>query len=232
MNVEPNQTAIAYDHLRRDLLACRVRPGDRIPVSLISKELSISPGPVREALSRLVAEGLVETEQNRGYRAAELEIESFGHLTDARLSVDTLCLRDAIAAGDVEWESNLIAACHRMERRLEELDGSHAAEDRFAEAHALFHKALVSGGRNPYLLRMHELLYLQSTRYRQLCIPLAQDKPHIHAFQGDFITAVMARDADRAVELLTEYYLAARDMLTPVLRTQDEPSEANSAAAA
>ena len=47
MNMEPNQTAIAYDRLCKDLVSCRVRPGERIPVSLISKELSISPGPVQ-----------------------------------------------------------------------------------------------------------------------------------------------------------------------------------------
>ena len=231
MDLEPNQTAIAYDRLRKDLLACRVRPGDRIPVSLISKELSISPGPVREALSRLVAEGLVETEQNRGYRASELAMEKFGHLTQARLAIDTLCLRESIAVGDVEWETTLIAACHRMERRLELLDGSPETEDRFAEAHSLFHKALVNGGRNPYLLRMHELLYLQSSRYRRLCIPLAHDKPRIHTFQGEFITAVIARDADRAVELLTEYYLAARDLINTALEAKGDLINSESVAA-
>ena len=220
MNSEPNQTAIAYDYLCKDLQACRVRPGERIPITLICKELSISPGPVREALSRLVAEGLVTAEQNRGYRAADLEIENFVYLTEARLEVDTLCLRDAIAVGDVEWESNLIAACHRMERRLLEMDGSREADDRFADAHAMFHKALVGGGRNPYLLRMHELLYLQSTRYRQMCMPLASDKPRIHAFQGEFITAVINRDVERAVNLLRDYYLAASDIVAEALSKQ------------
>ena len=118
----------------------------------------------------------------------------------------------------------MIAACHRMERRLDALDGTPESEDCFAEAHALFHKALVAGGRNPYLLRMHELLYLQSTRYRQLCIPLAQDKPRIHSFHGEFITAVIARDADRAVTLLSEYYLAARDIINAVLESGDYQS--------
>jgi len=228
MKIESNQTAIAYDYLCKDLQACRVRPGERIPVSLICKELSVSPGSVREALSRLVAEGLVTAEQNRGFRAADLEIENFAHLTQARLAIDILCLRDAIAAGDVEWESNLIAACHRMERRLDELDGSPEADDRFAEAHAIFHKALVDGGRNPYLLRMHDLLYLQSTRYRQMCLPLAGDKPRIHAFQGEFMTAVISRDAERAVELLSEYYLTASDIVANALdKNEQSPTLVN-----
>lgn len=214
---EGNQTNKAYDRLRAELLSCRLQPGDRINVATYSQSLEISPGAVREALSRLTAEGLVSSEQNRGFRAADLAIEDFAKVTEARTAIDSLCLRSSIESGDVEWESNLLAACHRMERRLEGLDGSPEADDLFAEAHSAFHKALVAGCQNEWLLRMHDMLYAQAARYRQLCMPVARDKPRLHAFQGEFITTVLARDGDRAVALLQDYYGSARDIVIAAL---------------
>ncbi|ALR19513.1 MULTISPECIES: GntR family transcriptional regulator [Sphingobium] len=216
--LESNQTLKAYDRLRAELLSCRLEPGDRINVSTYSQSLEVSPGAVREALSRLIAEGLVKSEQNRGFRAADLAIEDFVKVTEARTAIDSLCLRSSMESGDVEWESNLLAACHRMERRLEALDGSPAADDLFAEAHSAFHKALVAGCQNEWLLWMHDLLYAQAARYRQLCMPVAQDKPRLHAFQGEFITTVLARDGDRAIALLQDYYGSARDIVIDALK--------------
>jgi DNA-binding GntR family transcriptional regulator len=216
---ENNQAGRAYDRLRSEVLSCRVSPGNRINVSSYSQNLEVSPGAVREALSRLAAEGLVTAEQNRGFRAANLVIEDFAKLTEARTMIDTLCLRSSLEHGDVDWEANLLAACHRLDRRLLGLDGSIEAEDLFADAHAGFHKALVSGCRNEWLLWMHDLLYAQSSRYRKLCMPTAAEKPRIHDFQGRFITHVLARETDTAVYLLEEYYSAARKIVTESLQS-------------
>ena len=65
---------------------------------------------------------------------------------------------------------------------------------------------------------MHDLLYAQAARYRQLCMPVAQDKPRLHAFQGEFITTVIARDGDKAIALLHDYYGSARDIVIESLR--------------
>lgn len=214
---ESNQTVRAYEHLRSEVQSCRIAPGSRINVAVAAHELDASPGAVREALSRLTAEGLVVSEQNRGFRAADLLVEDFAKLTDARLGVDALCLRSSLASGDIEWEVELLAACHRVERRIGALDGSVEAEEAYAEAHAAFHRALVAGCDNKWLLWMHDLLYTQGVRYRRLCIPLVRDKPSIHAFQGEFIGAVLRRDADVAVQMLSAYYQTARDMVIDAL---------------
>lgn len=214
---ELNQTVRAYDWLRIELLSCRLSPGQRINVATYSRSLEVSPGAIREALSRLIAEGLVQAEPNRGFRAANLAIEDFAKVTEARTAIDSLCLRSSMEAGDIDWESGLVAACHRLDRRLDKLDGSAEAEDRFTDAHAAFHKALVAGCQNEWLLWMHDLLYAQAARYRKLCMPVAKDKPRIHAFQGEFIQMVIARDIEKAVVLLQNHYAAARDIVLAAL---------------
>lgn len=218
---DANQTLRVYDRLRSELLSCEIAPGGRINVANYSQALEVSPGAVREALSRLIAEGLVCAEQNRGFRATEVANEDFVKITEARTAIDTLCLRSSMESGDVEWEANLVAACHRLERRLNALNGSAEAEDRFAEAHTAFHKALVAGCDNNWLLRMHDLLYAQAARYRKMCMPAAKDKPRIHAFQGEFITAVLARDTAVASALLEQYYSSARDVILASLATTE-----------
>lgn len=221
---DSNQTGRAYDKLRSELLSCQLPPGDRINVSTYSRSLEVSPGAVREALSRLVAEGLVSAEQNRGFRAASLAISDFAKVTEARTAIDALCLRSSMECGDVDWEAGLIAACHRLERRLDLLDGSIEAEEKFTEAHAAFHKALVAGCQNEWLMWMHDLLFAHASRYRKLCMPVAKDKPRIHEFQGEFISAVLARDTDKAIALLQDYYGAARDIVIAALDAQPSNS--------
>jgi DNA-binding GntR family transcriptional regulator len=217
---DTNQTLRAYERLRAELLSCRVVPGDRINVATYSQTLEVSPGAVREALSRLIAEGLVRAEQNRGFRAADLAIEDFAKVTEARTAIDALCLRSSMEGGDIDWEAGLVAACHRLERRLAGLDGSAEAEEKFTEAHAAFHKALVAGCQNEWLLWMHDLLYAQAARYRKLCMPVARDKPRIHAFQGEFINAVLARETEKAAALLQDYYHSARDIVISALASR------------
>src|SRR5215813_14549467 len=111
-----NLTQGAYEALRADLLACRIAPGSRLKIQDLCQQHEVSLGAIREALSRLTSDGLVVAEPQRGFRAAPISPEDLRDLTMVRIEIDTLCLRQAVARGDVDWEARLVAAYHRLSR--------------------------------------------------------------------------------------------------------------------
>src|SRR3954447_26915831 len=80
----PTRAGRVYAELRADILGGRQRPGARLPFGELTARCGASRGGVREPLSRLPAEGLVEAEPQFGFRVVPLSIADLKHLTDAR----------------------------------------------------------------------------------------------------------------------------------------------------
>jgi DNA-binding GntR family transcriptional regulator len=213
-DASPNMTQGAYEGLRADLLACRIPPGRKLKIQELCLRFSVSLGAIREALSRLTSEGLVVAEPQRGFRAAPISASDLVDLTMVRIEVDSLCLRRAIACGDVNWESHLVAAAHRLARTPERVpdDPARTNED-WAEAHAAFHLALVAGCDSPWLLHLHTLLYAQSERYRRLSVPFAISGRNVNEEHQAIVTATLARDSEAAVRLLATHLEATTHIL-------------------
>ncbi|MGC2161742.1 MAG: FCD domain-containing protein [Silvibacterium sp.] len=208
MNKEPsaNMTQGAYEGLRADLLACRILPGKKLKIRDLCDRFSVSLGAIREALSRLTSEGLVVAEPQRGFRAAPISAADLVDLTMVRIEIGSLCLRRAISCGDMNWETRLVAAAHRLARTPERApdDPARSNED-WAEAHAAFHLALVDGCASPWLLHLHSLLYAQSERYRRLSVSFAAKGRNVSREHRAIVNAALARDADAAVQLLAAH---------------------------
>ena len=196
----------AYERLRADLLACRLQPGARLRINDLCQTLSVSLSAVREALSRLTSEGLVVAEPQRGFHAAPVSAAELRDLTGVRAKIEGLCLERAIAAGDVAWEAQLVAAFHRLSRTPErEAGDEQRMSEAWSAAHAAFHAALVSGGDSLWLLRLRETLYAQSERYRRLSVPMASTVRDLGREHQDIMDAVLAHDAERAKALMTQH---------------------------
>jgi DNA-binding GntR family transcriptional regulator len=219
-----NLTQGAYEQLRADLLACRILPGSRLKIQELCTRLSVSLGAIREALSRLTSEGLVVAEPQRGFRAAPISQADLQDLTQVRIEIEGLCLRRAIEVGDVDWEARLVAAFHRLSRTPERAATDPVrSSDEWAEAHAAFHRALAEGCDSPWLLRLRSQLYDQSERYRRLSVPLTTQTRNIREEHQGIVDATLARDADKAVALLSAHLSATtRILLTAKLDAEAE----------
>ncbi|HXU58146.1 MAG TPA: FCD domain-containing protein [Verrucomicrobiae bacterium] len=209
-----NLTQGAYEDLRADLLSCRILPGSRLKIQELCTRLSVSLGAIREALSRLTSEGLVVAEPQRGFRAAPISPEDLSDLTRVRIEIEALCLRRAIALGDVDWEARLVAAFHRLSRTPERAPSDPVrSNDEWAAAHAAFHLALVEGCGSPWLLRLHSQLYDQSERYRRLSVSLARQTRKIGDEHQAIMDAALGRDAEKAVALVTAHMTETTNIL-------------------
>ena len=199
-------TQAAYERLRADLLACRLRPGARLKINELCQTFSVSLSAVREALARLTSEGLVIAEPQRGFRATPISAADLSDVTQVRIQIEYLCLERALALGDIAWESELVACFHRLSRTPErDPHDPERMSETWSVAHADFHRALVSACDSVWLLRLREILYAQSERYRRLSVPLAEVERDLSQEHEALLKAALARDVQRSGMLLTQH---------------------------
>lgn len=193
----------AYERLRADLLACRFKPGERLPINDLCQDLGVSLGAVREALSRLTSDGLVSSVPQRGFRAAPISAVDLQDLTYVRIEIEELCIKRAFAAGDLAWEARVVAAYHQLSRTPTRAPhDSQRANDAFTSAHSRFHEEIVSPCDSPWLLRLRATLFAQSERYRALSFPLNRKERDVNTEHRKLVDAVVSRDLGKAVELM------------------------------
>lgn len=218
-------TQDAYERLRADLLACRLQPGARLKINELCQSLSVSLSAVREALARLTSEGLVVAEPQRGFHVTPISAAELDDLTRVRVQIEGSCLDRAVAVGDVGWESHLVAALHRLSRTPEREPGDpQRMSEEWSAAHAAFHQALVDACDSPWLLRLREMLYNQSERYRRLSVPLAEVARDLNGEHRGLVDAALARDAGQARALMAQHL----ELTTRMLLEQSWPVDGSS----
>lgn len=106
--------------------------------------------------------------------------------------MEWLCLSKAMQHGDVEWETGIVAAAHRIER-LQETRSEAEARKTLAwnQAHGAFHEALVAACPSAWLLRTRAVLYAQSEHKRLMEAVLRRDEPAaLQALEAYFFATV------------------------------------------
>ena len=196
-------TTQAFEQLRHDILLGRLAPSERLRIQSLSERYQIGATAIREALSRLVTDGLVESEDQRGFTVTPVSQAELLDLTRTRIQVEQIALRMAVARGDVEWETQVLSSFHRLSR-LESQPWTDELVVAWAVAHRQFHEALINGCGSPWTLRLCRLLFDKSERYRNLAAvegkERGRDVTKEHKVLAD---AALDRDADalcRAVE--------------------------------
>src|SRR5258708_34766369 len=136
----PTKAERVYNQLRPDILAGRHLPGQKLRFAELSQRYETSSSVLREGLLRLSEQGLVRGEAQQGLQVVVLSINDLRELTEARREHETLTLRHAITNGDLEWESRLIAAHHRLSRTPQlDPDDPDRLSDEWSACHAEFH---------------------------------------------------------------------------------------------
>ena len=198
-----SQTSLAYAHLRSNILAGRYVPGEKLKISELAASLEVSPGAIREALSRLVPEQLVVSRDQKGFVAAPLSIEDLEDLTDLRCEIEAIALRRSVERGDTEWEASILASAHRLRRTAMRLE-DRSLTPQWVVQHAALHNTLVSACGSRRLLALHVQLYQQSERYRGLSVYVEVSRDVHHEHQS-IVDAALDRDADLLVDLTLKH---------------------------
>lgn len=210
----PTRVDRVYGALRSDILGGRQKPGSRLPFAELSARYEASMGVMREALTRLQGEGLVESEPQLGFRVVAISAENLRNLTEARCAIEALVLRSSIRHGDLAWESAVLAAHHRLDRTPQMApDDPGRLGDEWAAAHAAFHLALLAGCPNPVLLGTAVSLRDSAELYQRWSVPQDFTQRNIPAEHRAILDAALAHDADTSSDLLTKHIQHTTDIL-------------------
>ena len=183
----------AYEAIHQAIVTGALGPGERLRIEELAANLDLSFSPLREALQRLEAVGLVQIIPHRGARVTELSLDDLRDIWEARLALETTAIRRS--AAHFSPASATLARGH-----LSELREADRRKD-FAQAwkaHTDFHFSIYGVSGSPWLLRLITPLWESSQRYRLRWVPLQADLPTRDAEHEAILQACEAQRPQRA----------------------------------
>src|SRR5712691_8996387 len=189
-----------YDHLREEILAGHLKPGAELAEVPLSEQLGVSRGPLREAIGRLAAEGLVTVRPRRGAVVRSLSKEEFLELYQVREALEMMAVRLAVprlAADDFATLQGLIETMAKHAERDE------VAE--FFEANVAFHGHLFAASGNGRLQELYRQLLGQIGRYRLRSLTLRGNLQRSVAEHAAILRAAKRGEVERAAHLMSEH---------------------------
>jgi len=208
-----SSTQRTYLKLRNEIITGEISPGERLKVESLKVRLDTGASPVREALSLLTSDQLVERLDQRGFRVAETSQAQFKEILNLRCNLEELALHQSLTNTSQSWEDELVLAHHHMAR------ASVASPDQFEERHREFHMTLLAECGSPILLRFCGQLYDLNVRYRYLAgRSKSYSRRDVEAEHKAILNAAIERDIALTSELLLNHYRETGAFLAELVR--------------
>lgn len=197
-------TRFVYEQIRADVLNGKLRPGEKLRAESLRARFKTGSSPVREALNRLLSEGFVNLEEQRGFRVSPVSQQELSELVTARCWIDGAAIRESIRRFDPEWEENLVLALHRLSKSSRQRGQTTPNAD-WENRHKAFHMALVGGCGTRWIIRTSSQLFDAAERYRLLAADHVPERNELEEHRS-IVNACLERNAELAVELLQLHY--------------------------
>ena len=201
----------AFQALRQDVLSGRHAPQEKLKLDSLQNLYGFSSSPLREALSRLVQEGLVKADERKGFRVTPISAVDLADITKMRLMLDIPALVESIHSGDDAWEAQIVAAFHRLEKIESRLpQGPVVLDAEWSQRHRDFHMSLIAACPSERQLSWSMSLFDQAERYRHFAarnrtVLKKKDEEH-----RTLMKTVLRRDGETASALLLEHILSTQ----------------------
>ncbi len=159
-----------FADLQRRLTTGEFDYGAKLRAEVLRKDYGCAASTIRETLLRLSALGLVEFQEQRGFRMPDYSLEKQNDITEMRIMLESEGACRSIKSGGVDWEARLTAAHHKLSHIESRMGVMGMVEDLpklWSEAELEFHQTLISASGSQTLVEMHLMVY---NRYRQIKI--------------------------------------------------------------
>jgi DNA-binding GntR family transcriptional regulator len=189
-----------HEHLRDEILSGRLTPGTELSEVALAESLGVSRGPIREALGRLAAEGLVTIRPRRGAVVRALSSDEFIEAYQVREALEMMAVRLAVPKLTKE---DTVA----MEQLIADMTSRGEADDvhGFFEANTEFHQRFFEVAGNRMLAELYRQLRGQVDRHRLRSVELRGDLTRSIAEHKAILRAAASGDVERAVHLVSEH---------------------------
>ena len=208
-----------YSHLRDEIMGDRLPPGTELSEVALSKELAVSRGPIREAIGRLAAEGLVTVRPRRGAEVRFITPEELIESYQVREALEVMAVRLAVPRiTDAE-----LASLDELADRMSEHAKQGAVRD-FFTANVAFHELLCELSGNKKLVQVYRRLAGEIGRFQARTLALRGSLDGSVAEHRAILAAIRLRDADKAAELTASHIRVPAQRLHETLRGAGPPA--------
>ncbi|EKE71673.1 DNA-binding transcriptional regulator CsiR [Gallaecimonas xiamenensis 3-C-1] len=218
-----NLADAAYGRLKRDITEGHFTPGDKLLMSSLKARYEIGAGPMREALSRLVAERLVTAESQKGFRVAPMSVAQLQDLYYARAQLEALVTELAVQKGGDNWEAGIIAAAHTLSR-VTQVQSAEEMLSVWDSRHKAFHNAIAAGCGSDKLMELRSTMLDQVERYRQLWLRETVFSTDALALKRDehkdLVTVLLSGDSQQARAMMFDHMMTPVPIITEILRAR------------
>jgi DNA-binding GntR family transcriptional regulator len=221
----------AYDALRDDITTGRLNAETHITERWLAQRLGVSPTPVREALTRLEHEHLIERGEGNSIRVAEPSLGRLHELSLIEAALRGVAARiAAVAASDREL-AKLSALCEEVETIGQTFATDAKVQEKVLRLTREFHRLVDEASHNPTLVKMIATATAFDWSFRKQFAPEmysdVRSPVEGHLQHREILNALLARDGERAEEAMRHHILQATEALMAFARkTSDESATA------
>lgn len=193
-----------YGELRRDIVRGRWEPNAWLRMEELKGAYNVGLSPLREALMKLTADGMIILEEHKGFRVAPVSRAELLDITNIRKELEAMAIKLSIANGSDRWESAIVGSLHELGKRAK-IGPDGLVDDEWERRHHAFHDALTAASGSVWLQRFRSQLYDQADRYRRLAVHYMRTPRDDLAEHQELANAVLARDAEAAPFLIRRH---------------------------
>ncbi len=226
-SAQPHQTkrAIAYDALRSSIMRCDLRPGQRLIIDEISRQLGVSQIPVREALQQLQSERLVVNVPHIGATVAPISPSDVTEVFALMEGLESVAVEPAAANATLQFLDTLDRMVGEMDIALEKQDG-----ERWAALNSDFHRLISAQARMPLLFDMTQRTLDQWDRIRRYFNIFSQRVGQAQSQHHQIAAAFRAHDIEELRRLSRDHNREALKAYVPELRVLVQPESSATSA--
>ncbi len=212
-----------YEALRRDIIHGRLKPGQKIVMSEVSREFGLSEIPIREAIRRLESEGFINFTPHVGAVVSRMDEREFIEIYLIRIELEALATRLAVLNMNEKDFEFLAGKNEEMKAAIEQ---NHP--EKLGSLNKDFHLRIYRAASYPFLLKLISNLWEKVERTQSVFAYVperASASVHEHR---EMIDALRARDAKLAEKLVREQKSRTMEALERYLRGTSSEGAAGS----
>ena len=197
LGATPSMSEIIAKHLREAIISGQLAEGEPVRQDEVAQAFNVSKIPVREALKRLEAEGLVDFQRNRGALVTRISEPELAQMFEVRVLLEVQAIRLAIPNMTEAHFAQAEAICAEF-----------IGEDdvgRWADLNWALHACLYEPARRPYLVGLIRSIHDKVERYLRMQMSLSAGKLRADHEHRDIVAACRARDVELAARLIEEH---------------------------
>ena len=190
------------ERIRSSIIEGELQPGSQLHEVELAASFGVSRGPVREALQRLIQEGLLSSEPHRGVFVPVMSAEDIADIYLAREALEGAAVRRIIGT------SRAPAACKALDKAVRSMEAAERAGDwkALASRDLDFHAALVAAAESPRLDRMFTTVISETRLCLSMLTSEIKGRDSLVEEHREITEMIRAEDAEGAMVTLTKHF--------------------------